>query len=89
MPIWCDFAMQTHRIALIPGDGIGQEVTPAACAVLDAAGKRHGFALTYDSFDWSCARYLSEGAMMPAGALDRIRGYDAIFFTQAVPDTLS
>jgi tartrate dehydrogenase/decarboxylase / D-malate dehydrogenase len=71
--------MTTHRIALIPGDGIGQEVTPAACAVLDAVGKRHGFSLVYDSFDWSCARFLSEGAMMPADGLDQIRHHDAIF----------
>ncbi|CAM4177822.1 tartrate dehydrogenase [Kibdelosporangium persicum] len=71
--------MKTHRIALIPGDGIGQEVTPAACAILDAVGKRHGYELSYDSFDWSCARFLSEGAMMPADGLDRIRHHDAIF----------
>ena len=32
----------SHRIALIPGDGIGQEVIPAARAVLDAVGARHG-----------------------------------------------
>nr|WP_042196064.1 tartrate dehydrogenase [Kibdelosporangium sp. MJ126-NF4]CEL22386.1 Tartrate dehydrogenase / Tartrate decarboxylase / D-malic enzyme [Kibdelosporangium sp. MJ126-NF4]CTQ89241.1 Tartrate dehydrogenase (EC 1.1.1.93) / Tartrate decarboxylase (EC 4.1.1.73) / D-malic enzyme (EC 1.1.1.83) [Kibdelosporangium sp. MJ126-NF4] len=71
--------MTTHRIALIPGDGIGQEVTPAACAILDAVGKRHGYELTYDTFDWSCARYLAEGAMMPDDGLTRIRHHDAIF----------
>jgi tartrate dehydrogenase/decarboxylase/D-malate dehydrogenase len=71
--------MNTHRIALIPGDGIGTEVTPAACAVLDAVGKRHGVRFAYDRFDWSCARYLSEGAMMPADGLERIRHHDAIF----------
>ncbi|MEV4317445.1 tartrate dehydrogenase [Actinocrispum sp. NPDC049592] len=71
--------MKTHRIALIPGDGIGTEVTPAACAVLDAAGERHGVRFSYDRFDWSCARYLSEGAMMPADGLERIRHHDAIF----------
>ena len=34
--------MATYRIASIPGDGIGHEVMPAARAVLDAAGSRHG-----------------------------------------------
>src|SRR3954469_1754462 len=71
--------MDTHRIALIPGDGIGAEVTPAACAVLDAVGRRHGVRFEYDRFDWSCARYLAEGAMMPADGLERIRHHDAIF----------
>ncbi|ONI86491.1 tartrate dehydrogenase [Actinosynnema sp. ALI-1.44] len=71
--------MKTHRIALIPGDGIGQEVTPAACAVLDTVGKRHGYVLSYDTFDWSCARYLSEGAMMPGDGIDMLRHHDAIF----------
>lgn len=37
-----------HRIALTPGDGIGLEVTPAAVAVLDAAGARFGFDLAYE-----------------------------------------
>ena len=70
--------MMNHRIALIPGDGIGAEVLPAACRVLDAVGGRHGIRFTYDSFDWSCARYLSEGAMMPGDGLDQLRGHDAI-----------
>ena len=67
-----------HRIALIPGDGIGTEVLPPARAVLDAVGRRHGLELTYDEFDWSCRRYLAEGAMMPADGLDQIRGHDAV-----------
>ncbi|MFF7872454.1 tartrate dehydrogenase, partial [Streptomyces qaidamensis] len=56
-----------HRIALIPGDGIGAEVLPPARQVLDVLGRRHGFSLSYTSYDdWSCERYLREGAMMPA-----------------------
>jgi tartrate dehydrogenase/decarboxylase / D-malate dehydrogenase len=70
--------MTDHRIALIPGDGIGAEVLPPARAVLDAVGARHGISFRYDEFDWSCERYLHEGAMMPADGLDRIRDHDAI-----------
>ncbi|MFJ5986861.1 tartrate dehydrogenase [Lentzea sp. NPDC092896] len=85
--------MVTHRIALIPGDGIGQEVTPAACRVLDAVGRRHGIAFAYDEFDWSCARYVEQGAMMPADGLDRIRHHDAVLLgavgDPAVPDHVS
>lgn len=82
-----------HRLALLPGDGIGKEVLPAACAVLDAVSARHGIAFTYDAFDWSCARYLAEGAMMPADGLDRIRHHDAILLGAVgwpgVPDHVS
>ncbi|HWO64481.1 MAG TPA: tartrate dehydrogenase [Umezawaea sp.] len=85
--------MSTHRIALVPGDGIGREVIPAACAVLDAVGARHGVSFAYDEFDWSCERYLSEGAMMPADGLDRVRDHDAIFLgavgQPGVPDHIS
>ncbi|MEV6236052.1 tartrate dehydrogenase [Lentzea sp. NPDC051838] len=85
--------MVTHRIALIPGDGIGQEVTPAACRVLDTVGTRHGITFAYDEFDWSCARYTEQGAMMPADGLDQIRNHDAILLgavgNPSVPDHVS
>lgn len=69
---------QHHRIALIPGDGIGTEVIPAARQVLDTVGHRHGIAFTYSEFDWSCERYLREGAMMPNDGLEQLRDHDAI-----------
>ncbi|XRQ08123.1 isocitrate/isopropylmalate family dehydrogenase, partial [Actinomadura welshii] len=61
-----------HRIALVPGDGIGREVVPAARRVLDAVCERRGLALDYAEYDWSCERYEREGAMMPDDALDRL-----------------
>ncbi|MBO8201661.1 tartrate dehydrogenase [Streptomyces smyrnaeus] len=85
--------MTDHRIALIPGDGIGAEVLPPAQQVLDAVGRRHGFGFSYQSFDWSCARYLREGAMMPEDGLDRLRDKDAILLGAVgypgVPDHVS
>ncbi len=82
-----------HRIALIPGDGIGTEVLPPATAVLDAVGRRHGVTFTYDEFDWSCERYAEQGAMMPDDGLDRIRSHDAILLGAVgwagVPDHVS
>ncbi|MGY1714347.1 tartrate dehydrogenase [Geodermatophilus sp. SYSU D01106] len=85
--------MTSYRIALIPGDGIGTEVLPPAQALLDAVGRRHGIELAYDSFDWSCERYLAEGAMMPADGLDRIRSHDAVLLGAVgwpgVPDHVS
>ncbi len=70
--------MQHYRVAVIPGDGIGSEVTPAAQAVLTAAAQRHGLVFTFDEFDWSCQRYASLGSMMPDNGLQQIRGHDAI-----------
>jgi tartrate dehydrogenase/decarboxylase/D-malate dehydrogenase len=85
--------MTTYRIATIPGDGIGHEVNAAAQRVLDAVGGRHGVELHYDELDWSCERYVREGAMMPDDALERLRSYDAILLGAVgapdVPDHVS
>jgi tartrate dehydrogenase/decarboxylase / D-malate dehydrogenase len=83
----------TQKIAVIPGDGIGTEVVAAARTVLDAACDRHGITLTYTEFDWSCRRYQEQGAMMPPGGLDILRGFDAILLGAVgwpgVPDHIS
>ena len=63
--------MATYDIAVIPGDGIGPEVTEAAMGVLDRLGDRHGFGLERTVYDWGTERYLDEGAMMPDDALAR------------------
>ncbi|GAA0807258.1 tartrate dehydrogenase [Spirilliplanes yamanashiensis] len=82
-----------QRIAVIPGDGIGREVTAAAHTVLDAVAARHRLDLAYDEFDWSCERYTTEGAMMPPDGVDRLRPYDAILLGAVgwpgVPDHVS
>ena len=70
--------MPAQRIAVIPGDGIGAEVTDAAQAVLDAVSARHGIDLAYDRFDWSCRRYTETGSMMPTDAIETLRSYDAV-----------
>jgi tartrate dehydrogenase/decarboxylase/D-malate dehydrogenase len=85
--------MKTHRIATIPGDGIGQEVVPEGMRVLDAAARRHGFALAWAHQPWSCEFYRATGRMMPADGLEQIRGHDAIFLGAVgfpgVPDHIS
>lgn len=57
--------MKNYAIALIPGDGIGRDVTEAAWAVLEVAAKRSGFALNGTRFPWCCAFYKETGTMMP------------------------
>ena len=83
----------THRIAVIPGDGIGKEVVPEGIRVLEVAGRRFGFDFTWSSFDWSCETYAKTGRMMPEDGLDRLRGFEAIFLgavgLPGVPDHIS
>jgi tartrate dehydrogenase/decarboxylase/D-malate dehydrogenase len=81
------------KIAVIAGDGIGQEVMPEGIRVLEAAGRRFDIAFTWDELDWSCERYRKLGRMMPEDGLDRIRQHDAIYLGAVgypgVPDHVS
>ncbi len=85
--------MKTHRIAVIPGDGIGKEVVPEGIRVLDAVAARHGLRFEWNTFDWSCETYTRTGRMMPEDGLDRLRPHDAIFLGAVgypgVPDHVS
>ena len=66
----------THRIAVIPGDGIGKEVMPEGLRVLEAAGRKFGIEWKFDEFDWSCDYYEKHGTMMPADALERLKTHE-------------
>jgi 3-isopropylmalate dehydrogenase len=69
------------RIALIPGDGIGKEVTPEAVKVIKAAAAAGKRSLEFVEFDWSADRYLRDGVSLPAGAVEMLRDeFDAILF---------
>lgn len=86
--------MKTYTLAVIPGDGIGVDVTDAAMNVVGAAARRHGFAVAPQRFDWSCAHYLATGGMMPEDGIDTLRGFDAIYlgavgWPNTVPDSVS
>jgi tartrate dehydrogenase/decarboxylase/D-malate dehydrogenase len=86
--------MRRHKIAVIPGDGIGKEVIPAAVEVLAALARRDGgFDLSFDQFDWGSDYYKATGLMMPADGRDQIRHHDAILFGAVgapdVPDHIS
>ena len=84
-----------HRIAVIPGDGIGLEVVPEALRVLEVAAKRFGLDLQLDHFDFaSCDYYAKHGRMMPEDWKSQIETHDAIFFgavgwPATVPDHVS
>ncbi|TMV04221.1 tartrate dehydrogenase [Ruegeria sediminis] len=69
------------RIAVIPGDGIGQEVVPEGLRVLRAAAKRFSIDITFDMFDFSSWDYFEKhGTMLPSDWKEQIGGHDAIYF---------
>lgn len=86
--------MRDYHIAVIPGDGIGQEVTPEGVRVLDAIGELTGaYKMRYEYFPWSCEYYLKTGRMMAEDGLKILREFDAIYFGAvgfpSVPDHIS
>ena len=85
--------MNSYKIAVIEGDGIGHEVVPEGLRALEAAGRRFEIAFSWHHFDWSCQTYLKTGRMMPEGGLDQLRNFDAIYLGAVgypgVPDHIS
>jgi tartrate dehydrogenase/decarboxylase/D-malate dehydrogenase len=86
--------MHDYRIAVIPGDGIGQEVCPEGLKALNAVAETtSAFRLHFDSFSWGCEHHLAHGRMMDSGALKILEQYDAIYFGAVgfptVPDHIS
>jgi len=84
--------MTAHRIAVIPGDGIGVEVTESALEVARAVLPDSRFEAAI--MPWSCDYYLETGHMMPENGIETLRGFDAIFlgavgWPEKVPDAVS
>jgi tartrate dehydrogenase/decarboxylase / D-malate dehydrogenase len=73
--------MKSYRIAAIGGDGIGPEVIAAGLEALEVCAKRDGgFRFDVKNFDWGTDRYKRHGVLMPAGGVDELRAFDAIYF---------
>src|SRR5205807_2951825 len=70
--------VETYRIGVIGGDGIGPEVTAAALGVLDACERRFGFRTERTSFPWSGAHYLATGERLTLEKMARIREQDGV-----------
>lgn len=87
--------MATHHIAVIAGDGIGQEVIPEGLKVLRTLQEIvSGLQLEFEGFPWGSDYYLAHGVMMPEGALKTLAEFDAIYFgavgdPQRVPDHIT
>jgi tartrate dehydrogenase/decarboxylase/D-malate dehydrogenase len=72
--------MKKYNIALVPGDGVGNEIVPAGWRVLTAAANKHRFTLSSDSFPWGAGYYKENGHFLPEDGLDTLKKYDAIYF---------
>jgi len=84
-----------HRIAVIPGDGIGREVVPEGLRSVRRAAEIFDIELEFEQFDFASVDYWQEhGAMLPDDWFEVLRGFDAIFFgavgwPAVVPDHVS
>ena len=86
--------MDTYRIAVIPGDGIGKETVPEGMRALEAAGRRFGVAFQWQEFRGTATIYVKHGRMMPENWYDVLLPHDAIFYgavgwPATVPDHVS
>jgi tartrate dehydrogenase/decarboxylase/D-malate dehydrogenase len=87
--------MTTHRIAVIPGDGIGKETVPEGIRVLDAVAGKFSLQFQWEWFDFaSCDYYLKHGKMLADNWFDTLVNFDAIFFgavgwPATIPDHIS
>ncbi|MBP3337101.1 MAG: tartrate dehydrogenase [Clostridia bacterium] len=86
--------MNTHKIAVIAGDGIGPEVIDEGIKVLNEVAKKDGsFNFEFTSFPWGCEYYKETGKMMADGGIEELKKYDAIFLgavgAPGVPDHIS
>jgi len=87
------YAVQSHDIAVIAGDGIGREVIPEGIRVLERVSSRFDLRLRWTPYPWSCESWAETGRMMPADGLERLRAHDAIYLGAVgypgVPDHVS
>jgi len=87
--------MQVHKIAVMAGDGIGQEVMPEGLRVLQKVCAKYDISIELQHFDWACADYYQQhGQMMPTDWQAQLEGVEAILFgavgwPDVVPDHIS
>ena len=83
---------KTYNIAVVPGDGIGNEIVPEGYRVLEAVAKKHNFELNSKTFDWGAGYYLKNNKFLPDDGLETLKEFDAVYFGSvglpAVDDTL-
>ncbi len=69
---------KSYKIAVIPGDGTGPEVTREAVKVLNAAADKFGFKLDLHEYDFGGDRYLKSGEALPDSASEEMNKFNSI-----------
>jgi len=72
-------SLKNYRLARIPGDGIGPEVIGEASKILERAGEKHGFSITWADYPFGADHYLKTGEVLPDSAVNEIAEMDALF----------
>src|SRR6185369_14043821 len=75
-----------RKIAGVPGDGIGPEVTREGLKILEYLNESSKLGLEFVTFDWSADTYLATGVSLPANALDDLRRNYAAVYLGAIGD---
>ena len=70
--------MSNYSIAVIPGDGIGQEVTREGLKVLETVSKQSGLSFKFTEFDLGATKYLKSGETLTDNDLAELVKFDAI-----------
>jgi tartrate dehydrogenase/decarboxylase/D-malate dehydrogenase len=71
--------VKRFAVAVIAGDGVGQEVIPEGKRILQRIAERHKVSFEFCEYDWGADYYYRHGRMMPPGGLELLRSADAIF----------
>ena len=69
-----------YKIAVVNGDGIGNEIVPAGVRVLQTVAKKYGFNIITEDFSWGGGHYLKHGEFMPKDGIAQLKAFDAIYF---------
>lgn len=73
-------SLKNYRIAVIPGDGIGNEIIPAGLKVLKAIASKANFSFTFEEYPWGAKYFKQHGVFLPADGLEILKQHDAIYF---------
>jgi len=72
--------VKNYKIAVVPGDGIGNEIVPEGVRVLEAVAKKFNFGISTENFDWGAGYYLKNGKFLPENGLETLKDFDAVYF---------
>lgn len=72
--------MNSYKIAVVHGDGVGHEIVPAGISVLNRAAQKFQFKLNYQEFPYGAGYYQKHGDFLPNNGLEVLKQFDAIYF---------